>query len=43
MNLKEVVCEAVDLIHLAQDTIQWTVCEHPDEASDSIKDGKCLD
>jgi hypothetical protein len=38
MNLKEIGCEAVDWIYIAQDMAKWWgCCEHDNELSGSIK------
>jgi hypothetical protein len=37
MDLKEIVWEDMDWIHLAQNSVQWWVCEHSNEHSCSIK------
>jgi hypothetical protein len=38
MDLREIVWEGVEWIHLAQDRDQWQTCEHGNEPSVSIKD-----
>jgi hypothetical protein len=41
--LRKMRCEDVDLIHLAQDWVQWNTGEHGNEPSNSIKGGEFLD
>jgi hypothetical protein len=43
MDLKEIGCEDVDWIYLAQDRGQWRAIEHSNQPSGSIKGGEFLD
>jgi len=43
IDLREIVWETVDWIHLAQDRGQWQTCEQGNEPSGPIKCGEFLD
>jgi hypothetical protein len=40
LDLREILCEYVDWMRVSQDMDQWWSCEHDNEPSGSIKDGK---